>query len=68
MSPQCDNCGAHVSAEYHRVRSDNDGILHGCPACTSPATRQREAAGLGVDYKMRTDAEGRIVTEGGGEA
>lgn len=25
MSPQCDNCSAHVSARYYRVRSGNDG-------------------------------------------
>ncbi|MFC7028775.1 hypothetical protein ACFQJ5_16755 [Halomicroarcula sp. GCM10025324] len=68
MSPQCENCGAHVSAEYHRVRSGNDGVLHGCPSCTSPATRQREAAGLEADYKVRTDAEGRTVVDRGGEA
>lgn len=30
--PECDNCGAHVSAAYARVRAV-DGHIHECPNC-----------------------------------
>lgn len=33
--PQCDACGTHVAADFHRVFADNDGTLYGCPACMS---------------------------------
>jgi hypothetical protein len=64
--PQCDNCGAHVFPAFKRARSDNDGVLHGCPECTSPATRARDCAGVDSDYQQRTGPDGRtIVTDGG---
>lgn len=56
--PSCDNCGEHVSNRYYRVRKGNDGALHGCPSCANPATRQRLAAGVESQYKVRTDADG----------
>ena len=28
-------CGAFVTARFHRVFSDNRGVLHGCHACTT---------------------------------
>ena len=59
--PYCDNCGAHVSQPYYRVRKGNDGALHGCPSCANPATRERIAAGVGTDYVVRSDADGRSV-------
>lgn len=31
--PQCDGCGNHVTADFHRVFAANDGTLHGCPEC-----------------------------------
>lgn len=31
---ECDGCGAKVTVQYHRVWSDTDGVLHGCPNCT----------------------------------
>lgn len=34
---ECDNCGSHVTKGYHRVLSDNDGILHGCTQCSNNA-------------------------------
>lgn len=65
MSPACDNCGSHVSARYYRVRKGNDGDLHGCPDCASPAAREREAAGVsghtavvGADSDEDTNGEG----------
>lgn len=68
MMPQCDNCGAHVSPAFKRARSDNDSVLHGCPECTSPATRARDCAGVDSDYQQRTGPDGKtIVTDGGGE-
>lgn len=33
--PLCDECGNHVTADFQRVFADNDGTLHGCPACMS---------------------------------
>jgi len=67
MSPQCDNCGAHVSAAFKRGRSDNDGVLHGCPECTSPATRVRDCAGVSSAYQTRSDADGVTIATDGGE-
>ncbi|NLV15191.1 hypothetical protein GOC77_18160 [Haloarcula argentinensis] len=52
MSPACDNCGEHVSPHYHRVRKGNDGELHACPSCSSPANRERDAAGLSPYWGM----------------
>jgi len=67
VSPQCDNCGAHVSARYYRVRAGNDGQLHACPECTNPATRQRDAAGVETHYVVRSNADGEVITTDGGE-
>lgn len=30
---ECVGCGGYVTRDYHRVFSDNDGELHGCPEC-----------------------------------
>ncbi|WP_254271080.1 DUF7563 family protein [Haloarcula marina] len=66
--PSCDHCGAHVSPTYYRTRKGNDGDLHGCPNCTSPATRERDAAGVSSSYIVRTDADARSVARDGGES
>lgn len=34
---ECDNCGAHVTEQYKRVFSANDGTLHGCSNCVDQA-------------------------------
>lgn len=68
MSPQCDNCGAHVDPRYYRVFKGNDGKLHACPECTNPATRVRDAAGVSSAYQERTDPRGRCVSTNGGDA
>ena len=45
--PQCDECGEHVTPDFHRVFADNDGILYGCPACLSTtAIKNGKATGL----------------------
>lgn len=31
--PECDNCGGHVTTDFHRVFASNSGVLHGCPEC-----------------------------------
>ena len=67
MSPQCDNCGAHVSAAYKRLRSDNSGTLHACPNCTSPATEIRDAAGVSSAYQVRSDSDGQCISTDGGD-
>ena len=33
--PQCDECENHVTADFHRVFSDNEDMLYGCPDCMS---------------------------------
>jgi len=58
MSPHCDKCGGHVSSNYYRVRSGNDGELHACPHCCDTATRPREAAGLDSEYRVRSTPAG----------
>ena len=68
MSPWCDKCGEHVSPTYYRTRKGNDGKLRGCPACTTPAERERHQAGVEADYKVRTDADGRTGVSGGEQA
>ncbi|MBV0925005.1 hypothetical protein KTS45_12440 [Halomicroarcula limicola] len=65
--PSCDNCGAHVSADYHRVRAGNDGKLRACPDCTNPATRQRDAAGVSSAYAVRSDERGQSIATDGGD-
>ena len=43
---QCDQCGQHVTPDSHRVFADNEGALHGCPACLSAtAIKNGEATG-----------------------
>ncbi|MFC7114436.1 hypothetical protein ACFQH2_04925 [Natronoarchaeum sp. GCM10025703] len=32
-SPACQNCGAHVSADFKRVYGDNDHVVHRCRGC-----------------------------------
>lgn len=45
--PQCDECGHHVTADFHRVFADNQGTLYGCPACMSMTEiKNGNAAGL----------------------
>jgi hypothetical protein len=68
MSPQCDNCGAHVDPRFYRVFKGNDGKLHGCPSCASPATRARDAADVDSEYQTRTDPRGEKVSTDGGES
>lgn len=67
VSLACDECGAHVSPRYYQVRKGNDGQLHGCPACVSPANRERDAAGLESTYQVRTDPDGHHIATAGGE-
>ncbi|MFB6073121.1 MAG: hypothetical protein ABEJ88_09150 [Halobacterium sp.] len=33
--PRCDHCDAHVSEDFARVFSDDDGRLHACPNCSA---------------------------------
>jgi len=40
MTKECDNCGSEVSNNFHRVFSDNRGVLHGCQHCTTKAARK----------------------------
>lgn len=67
VSPACDSCGEHVSPRYYQVRAGNDGELHACPSCSSPATRERDAAGVESAYVTRTDPNGHHIATAGGE-
>lgn len=56
MSPECQNCGAHVSERFARVCGDEDNIAHTCPRCDSKgAIRAGSAAGkeLRLDQGLR---------------
>jgi len=47
MTPECQNCGAHVSERFARVMGDEDNTVHACPRCDSKgALRAGTAAGL----------------------
>ena len=35
--PSCDHCSAHVSEQFARVFSDEDGRLLACPNCSANA-------------------------------
>ncbi|WP_455429315.1 DUF7563 family protein [Haloarcula sediminis] len=65
--PRCDSCSAHVDPRWYRVFQGNDGELHGCPECTSLATRARDAAGVDSSYRTRTDPGGQTIPSTGGE-
>lgn len=36
----CNTCGSTVSASYERVYSDNEGVLHACPECSTERSRR----------------------------
>ena len=35
----CEQCGAHISARYHRYHADEDGDVHCCPECSTQPER-----------------------------
>lgn len=35
---ECDDCGNTVTRDYHRVFSDNEGVLRSCLHCTPKGT------------------------------
>lgn len=35
--PECENCGNHVSDDFHRVFSDDQGEVRACPNCAPQA-------------------------------
>lgn len=41
-------CGGHVSADYHRVNADNQGVLHACFNCTDQ-TAMLNGVGAGIE-------------------
>jgi len=53
MSPECKACGGHVSKEFQRVASDNDGDVHACLSCADKNTVALEAAGIDDDRIQR---------------
>jgi len=56
MTPECQNCGAHVSERFARVMGDEDGTVHACPRCDSAgALRAGSAAGMAhrLDQELR---------------
>lgn len=50
----CQHCESSVSANYARVRGDNDNVVHRCPNCTTlSALAHGLAAGLERHYHGR---------------
>ena len=31
----CENCGGHITPDYQRVHSDENGVVHRCPDCST---------------------------------
>lgn len=42
---QCDNCDGTVSDDYHRVFSDNEGVLHNCWQCANRTANHNPSMG-----------------------
>ena len=40
--PRCANFGERVTREYHRVLSDNEGVLRSCLHCTGLGVNRDE--------------------------
>ena len=62
MTPECQNCGAHVSERFARVCGDAEGTVHACPRCDSAgAIRAGSAAGreLRLDQELRKSLSDR---------
>lgn len=51
---ECQNCGAHVAADWGRVLGDQDNTAHGCLDCRSIAEIAGGAAG-DPDYEHYHD-------------
>lgn len=45
---QCQNCGAHVSKRFRRVRGDNQNLAHACREC-APRNHEYPYAVAGVN-------------------
>ncbi len=43
---RCTNCGGHVSENFRRTHSDENGRVHACPDCCEYRDMARLAAGL----------------------
>lgn len=35
--PECQNCKNHISDDFHRVFSDDNGDVNACPNCSAQA-------------------------------
>ena len=64
MSPECRNCGAHVSEDYARVYGDGDHVVHHCLHCDSPKfLRAGSSAGRDPDISESIRAKYTQITE-----
>ena len=62
MTPECQNCGGHVSERFARVMGDADDTVHACPRCDSKgALLAGTAAGIGhrLDQELRKSLSDR---------
>lgn len=50
--PECENCGSHVTNDFHRVFSDNNGVLHGCIECMTGSDLKEGKASGSDDYSF----------------
>lgn len=53
----CQNCGASVTAGYHRTNSDNDGVLWHCLECVTQSD-MKNGAGAKPDFVGRCENTG----------
>lgn len=35
--PKCENCDSHISEDFYRVFSDDEGEVRACPSCSAQA-------------------------------
>jgi len=56
--PECDNCGSHVTPDYHRVFSV-DGTVGCCPQCPDKLRRNGRATESVDDRHVHSRAQKR---------
>ena len=59
----CQSCGAAVSADYCRVRGDNDDNVHACPQCEHFERRVRDGVGKETPDRVGNSALWQTIEE-----
>lgn len=50
MSPQCENCGGHVTPKFVRIFGRDDGV-DACPRCSSRGERANGAGAATEEHR-----------------